>query len=843
MKRYSILVISITLFLLLSFHVDAQKKKPVKKPVQKTQPKKTVPVQKKPEVKANPDSTPPRTVNTAEDEKRVNDIVAFLQYMLNTLGSSNTSARDKEVLVKESYSKIFRDSKVQVEDDLDEDRIVITNKDIVPYLKDVEFFFKEVKFEFIIEDIKSSMLPGGEIFYKVSTRRTINGITTEGRIVKNTIPRYIEINYDPTNQDLRIVSLYTHEINENAVLKNWWKDLSLEWKNMLVKKLTNKSATDSLTIGEIKLITSAEDLDLSNNVYIQNLDPLDRLHRLKFLVLSGTNITNLTPLRNLTELEILDLSNTKIEDLSPLKYCNKITSLNIGQTRVNNISIFEKMPSLKNLYMSGTQVTDFSPIDLLHELQKADLTYTRISNLAPFENLVNLSSLNVSGTGVQDLSPLKNLKQLVTLDIDSTRAYNLEPISNLENLQVLHANYTRIPDLLSLQKLTKLETVYADHTQINFSAVDKFHAVNPKVKIIYDSDNLNSWWISLSPEWKAVFSKTLKTSTVPTKEELSNISHLDSINISGLNRIDNLEPLRKLLALKVITVSKTSIKDLAPLKDHKEIRYLDFSETEVNDLYVIKSFAKLKVLRADKSKIENIEAITLPSLELVFADQTSVHDISAKEFLEKNPKCLLVYKTIHLNRWWNALPEPWKDVFKEQMNDTTRESFHKLVELEAFHFKDARVNDLNAFSEFVRLKELHFSGTAITTIPRLENLQSLISLHATNSPVQRIEAPGLPPSLQDLDISNTPIEDLKILGTLPDLKKLNCAGTQIKRLDQLEKSPNIESFDCSNTNVSKLDALDNLPLKILTCYNTKIPNRTIESFKVKHPECNVVYYR
>ncbi len=844
MKQYSTWIISFILLFLLSFHVDAQKKKPVKKSVQKTQPKteqKKSSVQKKPEVKT---PAPPRNVNATEDEKRVNDIVAFLQYMLNTLGSSTTSARDKEVLVKESYSKIFRDGKVQVEDDLDEDRIVITNKDIVPYLKDVEFFFKDVKFEFAIEDIKSSTLSGGEVFYKVSTRRTLKGITTEGKTISNTIPRYIEINYDPANQDLRIVSVYTHEINDKAVLTNWWKDLSLEWKSILIKKLSNRNATDSLNISDIKTITSIEDLDLSKNIYIQNLDALDRLHHLKFLVLSGTSITNLTPLRNLTELEVLDLSNTKIEDLSPLKYCNKVTSLNIGQTRVADISVLEKMPVLKNVYMSGTQVTDFSVLDVLTALEKIDLTYTRISNLAPFENLVNLSSINVSGTGVQDLAPLKNLKNLIRLDIDSTRVSNLEPLQNAERLEILHANYTKISDLLPLQKLTHLQIVYADHTLIDFSAIDKFHISNPNVKVIYDSDNLNSWWSGLSPEWKTVFSKAIKASPTPTNEELSNVSHLDSITISGITAIDNLEPLRKLPTLKVIRANKTSIRDLSPLKDHKDILYLDISETEVNDLNIIKTFSKLKVLRADKSKIENAEAIALPSLETFYADQTAIHDITAKEFLEKNPKCLLVYKTIHLNRWWSTLPENWKSVFKLQMNnDTTREIFHKLVELEVFSFKDANVNDLNALSEFVRLKELHFSGTAITTIPRLENLQSLISLHATNSPVQKIDAPGLPASLHDLDISNTPIEDLKTIGMLPDLKKLNCSGTQIKRLDHLEKSTNLESLDCSNTNVSKLDPLDNLPLKTVTCYNTKISNRTIENFKAKHPECNVVYYR
>ncbi|HTJ50379.1 MAG TPA: leucine-rich repeat domain-containing protein [Cyclobacteriaceae bacterium] len=838
MKRYKHWLIFFALLLLLSFNVDAQKpkaKKPVKKTVQKTQVTKT----KKPVVK-----TPPPVRTIAEDEKRVRDIVAFLQYLLNTLGSSATSSRDKEVLVKESYSKIFRDSKVQIEDDLDEERIVITNKDIVPYLKDVDFFFKDVKFEFTIEDIKSSTLPNGELFYKVSTRRVLTGTTTEGKKITNTIPRYIEVNYHPEDQDLKIVSIYTNEINETEVLKNWWSELSLEWQTILRKKLPGNNKTDSLQINDIKAITSVEELDLSNNIFVQDIEPLGRLLSLKSLNLSGTRVNDLTPIRNLTELETLNLAHTKIADLSPLKYANKLLSLDLSYTTVTDISILEKMPALQNLSMNGMSVNDFSPISLLTELQKADLAATNISNLTPFQNLVNVTALNISGTLVQDLGPLKNLKNIIVLDIDSTHISNINALSNFENLATLHANYTSIANLLPLQKLTHLEKIYADHTRINREIADNFIATHPNTQVIFDTDNLKTWWDALSPEWQTVFSKAASISITPSKEEMAKVSHLDSINISGNMRINTLEPLQKLQKLRVIIANQTAIHDLSPLQGHTEIKYLDISETEVSDISTISQFTKLKVFRADKSKIENMERYSLPSLELFYADGTAFHDITAREFLEKNPKCLLIYKTVHLNRWWNALAENWKSVFLTQLgNDTTRENFHTLVEKVALHFKDAPVTDLNALSEFVRLKELHFSGTAITTIPPLENIKSLTSLHATNGPIQKIESLSLLASLEDLDISNTPIDNLEAIQSLAQLKTLNCAGTQIKRLDPLSKLEHLEYLDCSNTNANKLDPLDNLQLKTLKCYNTKISNRTIENFKAKHPDCNVMYYR
>src|SRR5690606_13632804 len=131
----------------------------------------------------------------AEHEQKVRDIVAFLQYVLNTIGSKETSAREKDVLIRESYTKIFRDSKVQVEDDLDEDRSVITNKDVQAYLKDVNYYFDKASVDLILRNIQGEVYDNGELYYEVTPARTIRGTTVGGKKVNKTDPRYIEINY------------------------------------------------------------------------------------------------------------------------------------------------------------------------------------------------------------------------------------------------------------------------------------------------------------------------------------------------------------------------------------------------------------------------------------------------------------------------------------------------------------------------------------------------------------------------------------------------------------------------------------------------------------------------
>lgn len=823
-------VFTLAAFLLISSIAVAQK--------QKTQQKQsTQPVQRS--VAKKTEQPKPKQSDPVEDEKRVKDMISFLTYMLNTLGSSNTSARDKEVLITESYAKIFRDAKVQVEDDLDENRSVITNKDVVAYLKDINFFFKDAVFELNIDKITRGVNADNQTFYKVSLHRNLTGTTADGKTVDNTCPRFVEVNFNPKDQDLKIVSIYTKEFDEKSTLTRWWNELSLEWQAVFRKKF---NLADSVRISDIKRITSAEDLDISGNKFIQSFEPLSQLRSVKILNLSQTGIDDLSPIRNLGELTDLNLSNTNVSDLAPLKYFSKLTKLNLNSTSVSDIRILPRMQKLQWLDLGYTKITDLSPITGLTDLTVLNLQSTKFSDLSPIQGLLQMAELNISRTAIQDLSSIKTLKNLRTLNCDSTRIQNIAALADLENLKAFYANSTQIADLQPLQKLTHLEKIYCDRSSITKNTADAFMLAHPKVTVVYNSHDLQAWWSALTPDWKEILIKGAKLPKEPSSEELSRMGNLDSINVHG--SVKDLEPLKKFPRLHVVIAKRTPIQDLSTIKDLKEIRYLDVSETGVVDFSPISQFTKLTILKAEACKISSIEPLQkIKSLQKIYVDETAINNINAVEFLQANSNCLLVYKTVHLRRWWNNLSEGWRDVFLSQLKDTTRESLHKLVEQESFHFKDAPVNDLSGLSEFIRLKELHFSGTAITAVVPEENLKSLRSLQASNSPIQTIQFVGLLGELENLDISNTPIDDITPIWTLQKLKTLNCAGTQIRRLDAVEKIEGLEVLDCSNTNVSKLAPLDYLHLTSLKCYNTRVSNKSIENFIASHPKCKVVYYR
>jgi hypothetical protein len=90
-------LIILSVFLFLTFSAVAQKPKtPAKKPVKKTTTTQK-PKEEKPKVqpKAKVDDA---NRDASGDEKKVRDMVAFLEFMLNTVGSSSTSNRDNRKL-------------------------------------------------------------------------------------------------------------------------------------------------------------------------------------------------------------------------------------------------------------------------------------------------------------------------------------------------------------------------------------------------------------------------------------------------------------------------------------------------------------------------------------------------------------------------------------------------------------------------------------------------------------------------------------------------------------------------------------------------------------------------
>lgn len=843
-SMYTMRTVSLCVFVLFLFSFSVcqgqtRKSKPAprKATVQRTT-KPKAPVET---VKATPDNP----------EGNVRGIISFLEYLLNTLGDPATPASDKAVIFTESYAKVFRDAKVQVEDDLDETRTVITNKDVPAYLKDVDFFFKEARFELLVNSIQREERDDHTIYFKATLTRHLNGTTSAGVPVNNTKPRFLEINYNPADQSLKIVSMYTNVYSEKDALLSWWKQLSYAWQDVFRRSFQVRQ--DSLDISEIRKVTSLKTLDLSGNTFIQDLSPLAQLTGLEVLTLSATPIADLSPLRNLAGLRELDLSSTKVTDLSAIRYAIKLEKLILHHTDIGDISVVGHMPKLRTLDASHSRVSTVSALSGLAELDQLNLGSTPVSDISALGASGGLTDLTLSRTGVTDLSSLAGLNKLKTINFDSTQVTDVDPLRNLESLETIHMSATGVLRLEPLTKLKKLTRIYCDGTPIRQPQADAFRSVNASVLVIFDTNDLTTWWNAQSPSWQKVIQKALKLQAPPSKEELAAMTKLDSFNVGGLDGITDLGPLSRFPKLRKLIASHTSISDLSPLQQSRQLEYLDVSATEISNLSPVAQHPGLKVLKVDRTRLAGIDRV-MPGVERLYADGTLIDDWHAKEFLEKNPKCLLIYKTERLKVWWSSLPAGWKEIFLAQegmktpghpgkrKEEVTPEELHGLVEARELRGRDEPVTDLAPLSEFIRLESLHLHGTALTEVTPPMNLLNLKSLHLTGCPLMETESLAQFRELEELDISNTPVEDIYPLWKLKKLKHFNCSGTQVKHLNALEKMEALEYFDCSNTRVSKLEPLDFLPLKTLKCFNTRLSGRSVERFKSAHPDCSIVFY-
>lgn len=776
-------------------------------------------------------------------EKEVRDMIAFLQYMLNTIGDAGTPSRDKDEMVTESYKKIFRDAKVQIQDDLDENRTVITSKDVPAYLKDVDFFYKDVKFEFNIEKIEESATADGKLFYKVTLTRNLKGTSVEGKPVNNTSPRFIEINYDPKEQDLKIVSIYTRPYDQKKALLGWWNNLSYEWKEIFKGRF---SFDDSVNIDQLKQITAIDSVDLSNNRFIINLEPLTQLLDLKQLNLANTHVTDLSPLRNLTELTDLDVSNTLVSDISALRYCLKLEKLNMANSTVTDISVFEKLTALREVDMAGDNINDFSPLENINSAKILNLRSSGIHDLTVMDSLTELNELDLSGNAIQDVNGLRELKQLTLLKLDSTQVNDLSPLASLINLRILSINNTQINNFDALHELTNLEKIYCDVSGVTQQTANAFMSKHPNVLVIYDSKDLRSWWQDLSPVWKDVLGRTAKIQFTPTNEELAQVTNLDSINIANYAGIRSLEPLRKLTKIRVAILNHTGVQNLLPLLDHQLIEFLNISSTSVSDLGPVSNLSRLKILVADKTHIQQIDTLNrLPNLNILYIDNTAVKETDVIRFREKHTNCLIVYKTHQLENWWNALSAEWQSIFRTHMKldiPPTREQLHSLISLSRLQFHDTQISDLSPLRELASLNVLEFSGTTAHDLSALSVLRCLKTLTIHGNPIKDLAAIRGLENLKELDISNTPIEDLEIVASLKQLEKLDCSGTQVRKLNDLKSLNALTYLDCSNTDVHNLSPIESAPLKTLKCYNTRISKSEIRKFSKSHPDCNIVHY-
>ena len=825
----------------------------------------------------------------ANYESEIHKMVHYLQETLNFIGDPSQTSQEKEIIFTQSYAKIFQDDKVQIEDDLDIQRSTTLSKDVQAYLKDIDFFFQYAQFTFDVQSIANLNKPDGTPYFKVTMNRQLVAKSVTNDSINEVKKRYIEINLDKKNNDLKIASIYTTRINERQTLRYWWNSMPSAWKdyfgkNLLVndsiplkavmqidenefiysypvltdiegetivtdwKETVVKTGLDTL-YQQLKTLSQLTTVDVADVKTITTLEPLNELSNLVCLNISGTNINDLSPLRNANKLKVLKASNTRISDLTPLKYDLMMQELDIANTDVEDLSVLGILVNIERLNISNTRITKLKPIESCAQLTHLLADGSKISQIQSLSKLENIVALDISNTIVRDLSPVSSLKSLQSLKISKTPISNLEALRDMENLKELFCSNTTIRDLSPLKSHRRLSKIYCDNTRIDVNQASEFSKENPFTLVIYDTKALEQWWDNLPIYWKAVFSKQLNLSSEPSTEELHKVINMTDLDLSGNEYMQNLVPVSRLTNLVNLNISNTEITRLDPLFGMTNIEHINLSNTYINDLSPLATMSSLKTLDISNTPVDNlIPLVEDRHLEIIWANNTSITQRKVIPLKERVPEVTVVFQTEALQGWWESLDEVWQNLLKAHVgcegNHPSALELQKMIDLRDLSVdQENTITTLEPLRSFHWIERLSLTGQGIHDIKPLADKNHLTELLIQNNPLSDLSPLEYDTLLTILNIENTQVSDLTKLEKLIHLRILNASGTGIKSLKPLSKMNELEELLINNTSVKNISPIENIPsLKLLKIYNTRVKNKTVTTLQQKRFDLNIVYY-
>jgi Leucine-rich repeat (LRR) protein len=806
------------------------------------------------------------------------ELISYLEFTLNAIGDNELSPKEKDIIISESFLKMFRDENVQIEDDLDVSREAVTNKDVQAYFKDVDFFFRYANFTFNVLSIDLQIDENGSPFLLCNVLRTLKAIDFNGDTIENDQQRFIEIELNSDKRDLKIASIYTTKLNENEENIRWWNLLPKAWRAILG---SNTFVSDSLAFSSIMIldenyiilypmetnkaslkndtksflfdddetfaynlafnydtiwlndsskfelkeslfktlnrIMEIVDLNISGNSEITDLKPLSRLNNLRTLDVSFTHIQDIFPVRNLTNLHNLNCSNTFINSVDALIYSMELTILNISNTNIYSIESLANLGNLKILDISNTVIDNLEAISGMPFLEDLKMRKTRITDFAPLNALSSLNYLDLSDNQqLKSLEALSHLKQLKVIYFNNTKVKDLSPLSTLSNLETIYCENSEIESLLGLELLPNLKKIYCDNSLLGRQKAIDFMKEHPHILVVYESKQLQMWWNELPEAWKSVFSEIAEPDAIPTKEQLHEITTIKEINVAGNAWITSLIPLDKLKNLQRLNVAETSINDLDGISEAREMRILDISNTAVQRLYAIENLNLIEELLISYCPVKDLNPLRgMINLKSLNIDNTLVDNLSSLEELQN-----------------------LRNIFADNTN-IDQQVFEDFIELKKdilLVYKSAKLIIWweNLSSSWKTVFQNHMRWTARPKTEDLHKLLQIQSLEITeNRAITELNPVDKLSHLRKLKVNDTKITDVSPLRNLKYLKEVDLSRNPITDLTSLQFLTNLEFLYLNNMPIDNLDWLFSLSqIKILDISGTEIKKlKGLNNFK------------
>jgi len=790
----------------------------------------------------------------ADYTRQSEELINYLEGTLNFLGDPTQVTAEKDIIINESYVKIFESDETQVEDDLDPNREMAMNKNVQAYLKDIVFFFKNVTFAFEINNVEQLVSESGVVVFKITMNRNLTGVTINNDTLNNNQLRYVEINLNAVQKDLKIASIYTTKPDRTAELQYWWESMDESWKKFFGDStmvyffppqdpnLDAMPMQDTIPFSEINAFADSafvydywmEDLRVDTllvylgdtlhfgqlpDTLVEEVDELvdTTIHYLriydtipfdltnlnkilknfssyKSIDISGDlELTNLKPLSELNDLATVNLSGSLITNLNPLRNLNKLEVLNCSNTKINSLESVRFSSNLRELNCSETNLNDITVFANLKNLNRLEMGNTLVSDLSVLSELTALSQLDLSGLKINDFSALEELPKLTDLNISGTSVTDLSSIGKITNLQSLNISDTYVTRLNPLSNLKNLSTLQANNSRI--SVLEPLSGMDALKFIYCDNTGIDevkaARFMELNPETLVIFNtKKLEAWWNDLPAVYKNLVK-ERMTIS--DPITTVE-LHEIINITSVDFSSVEgIESIAPLSMLHRLEKINLDNTSVSDLSPISGLNNLSEISIRNTKVSSIQPLgKLHNLKVLNCENTAVANLLP---LQGSANLQMVYCDNSEVGQMNVLK--------------LRDSLPDCLVLYQSEKLKTWWNELSSDWQDVFIDQMKFNGDYTA-----ENLQKLVNLES----IQVIDKPGIhnlnPVSwfmnLKTLTVSNTRVSDITPLFGLPYLSELNLPNNPVFQVTGITQIKSLKKLNLESTSVEDLSVIGQL---------------------------------
>ena len=268
---------------------------------------------------------------------------------------------------------------------------------------------------------------------------------------------------------------------------------------------------------------------------------------------------------NLQNLEELNLSYVPFLNAGKLGELKQLRVLALAGDDINDFCFLEKLRNLEELIVDVSSQADLeciagSKLKKLHIVVSEGFSNS-VNSLEFIRGMSQLESLTLDGLGVEDIGPLSVLRNLKSLSIVNSPVHDLSPLSELTNLHTLTLNSVLVMDLSPLRSLQLLKKL-----TITSRLFGRYPTFGHNIADI-----------------------------TPLGELLS----LEELTLGDFKLVRDFSPLARLVNLKKLHITESSIVDLRVLNTLTELRELVACSTPETPVPNLPNLRKIRVIRLD----------------------------------------------------------------------------------------------------------------------------------------------------------------------------------------------------------------------------------------------------